>query len=171
MLEHQSDRCLSRHLQTLININVLFRRQISTIPWERQCFRDSQTPCSAVAVCLEKKPSPCMGWEGARPWEHVQGHRGGGGTRLGGRQLCPGACCLPFPARHRIALRARLFCTALEPTQPRHGAIARLAKGCLGHGGARGGERDVFLKDRGKELCPAARCETSAGWPGAGRGY
>lgn len=118
-----------------------------------------------------RSPLPAWGGRVHGRESTCRGTGGGGGTRLGGRQLCPGACCLPFPARHRIALRARLFCTALEPTQPRHGAIARLAKGCLGHGGARGGERDVFLKDRGKELCPAARCETSAGWPGAGRGY
>lgn len=118
-----------------------------------------------------RSPLPAWGGRVHGRESTCRGTGGGGGTRLGGRQLCPGACCLPFPARHRIALRARLFCTALEPTQPRHGAIARLAKGCLGHGGARGGERDVFLKDGGKELCPAARCETSAGWPGAGRGY
>lgn len=170
MLEHQSDRCSSRHLQTLININVLFRHQISTIPWERDSGLEIPKPrCSAVAVCLEKKPSPCVGWEGARPWEHVDGHRRG--DIWGAAGSAPPACCLPYPARHRIALRARLFCTALQPTQPRHGAIARLAKGCLGHGGAGGRERDVFLKDGGKELCPAGRCETSAGWPGAGRGY
>lgn len=118
-----------------------------------------------------RSPLPAWGGRVHGRESTCRGTGGGGGTRLGGRQLCPGACCLPFPARHRIALRARLFCTALQPTQPRHGAIARLAKGCLGQSGARGGERDVFLKDGGKELCPAARCETSAGWPGAGRGY
>lgn len=143
--------------QSLEKDSVLEIPKCRALPWQSVWRR---SPLPAWGGRVHGRESTCRGTGG-----------GGGGTRLGGRQLCPGACCLPFPARHRIALRARLFCTALEPTQPRHGAIARLAKGCLGHGGARGGERDVFLKDGGKELCPAARCETSAGWPGAGRGY
>lgn len=54
--------------------------------------------CSAAAVCLQKKPSPCGGWEGAQVWEHVQGAQEWFGS--GGRRLCP-PCLLAPVSGHR----------------------------------------------------------------------